>query len=44
MVDIDNCLVLGNRENIKLEKELTPEEGEVVSLQQMLIDVVHYMS
>lgn len=37
MVDIDSCLVLGNRENIKLEKELTPEEGEIMSLQQMHI-------
>jgi len=35
MVDIKSCFVLGNRENIKLEKELAPEEGEIVSLQQV---------
>lgn len=35
MVDIESCSVLRKRENIKLEKSLTLEEGEIMSLQQM---------
>lgn len=35
MVNIESCFVLRNGENIKLEKEVTPEEVEIMSLQQM---------
>lgn len=35
MVDIESRSVLRKRENIKLEKNLTLEEGEIMSLQQM---------
>lgn len=44
MLEIASCFVLGNRENIKLEKQLTPEEGEIMSLQQMHTAHRHYMS